>query len=286
MRALVVGTGRAGLSRLAAISRRDDISAESLSYRAHDFEERLTSYLQDPQIEAVLVCTANSTHFEIASAALTAKKHVLVEFPLVHDIDQAQKLYGLSQEHQRVLHVEFIGLMTADHLGYIGMERSSWKRVCVSMVGGFYRWIRTDYENGQVGNLLVGRLQALHHLLGDLELIGVHLDPLVDGYKLFVRLQNREGIQIELTDHRSVGAERKRSMEIYNQAGEIVVPSQRRQGHRLFDEDLDVFVNKINHSPYEWSLPSDADILEVIKLSMSISKQGMCTKGSDGHQGF
>jgi len=67
--------------------------------------EQLDQLLTDVSIEAVLVSTPTSMHFEHASLALRAGKHVLVEKPMALDLSQAQKLVELAQTRGRVLSV-------------------------------------------------------------------------------------------------------------------------------------------------------------------------------------
>jgi predicted dehydrogenase len=47
---------------------------------------------RDPSIDALVIATPVSTHFELALQALKADKHVLVEKPLTANSDQARRL--------------------------------------------------------------------------------------------------------------------------------------------------------------------------------------------------
>ncbi len=64
--------------------------------------------LNNPEIEAVSVCTPSSTHFEIVKECLEAGKHVLVEKPLCLDSVSAQKLIDISEKHNKILMVGHI----------------------------------------------------------------------------------------------------------------------------------------------------------------------------------
>jgi len=66
-----------------------------------DFRELLA--LTD--LYAVVVATTGSTHYEIAKAALKARKHVLVEKPFVLQEAQGQELVELAKRHNLVLMV-------------------------------------------------------------------------------------------------------------------------------------------------------------------------------------
>jgi predicted dehydrogenase len=66
-----------------------------------DFEE----LLGDLDIEAIVVASPAATHFRLARAALEAGKHVLVEKPLALQVDEAETLIRLADEHRLVLMV-------------------------------------------------------------------------------------------------------------------------------------------------------------------------------------
>ncbi len=84
-------------------SRADVLESVGQRYPA---AERTTSYedvLRDRTIDAVVVATPVSTHFEIAGAALRAGKHVLVEKPLATSSAEAAALIELAEENNLVL---------------------------------------------------------------------------------------------------------------------------------------------------------------------------------------
>jgi predicted dehydrogenase len=59
--------------------------------------------LADEQIEAVVIATQVGTHAELASAALEAGKHVLVEKPLAASVAEAEALIELAGRVDRIL---------------------------------------------------------------------------------------------------------------------------------------------------------------------------------------
>lgn len=65
----------------------------------------LDELLADRSIDAVLVSTPTSMHFEHAAASLRAGKHVMVEKPMALDLPQSRALWELSKQHARVLTV-------------------------------------------------------------------------------------------------------------------------------------------------------------------------------------
>lgn len=62
--------------------------------------------LSNPEIDAIAISTPVFTHYELALAALTAGKHVLVEKPLASTSEQARHLIEVAREHNLVLLVD------------------------------------------------------------------------------------------------------------------------------------------------------------------------------------
>jgi len=62
--------------------------------------------IQDREVDAVVIATPVSSHFELAMAALRAGKHVLVEKPLASNSDQARKLIDEAEARKLVLMVD------------------------------------------------------------------------------------------------------------------------------------------------------------------------------------
>ena len=83
--------------RLEAIRRR--APAARLTTRHEDV-------IEDDGIDAVVITTPVSTHFDLARAALEAGKHVLVAKPLTATLAEADELVALARERDRVLMVD------------------------------------------------------------------------------------------------------------------------------------------------------------------------------------
>lgn len=60
----------------------------------------------DPTIDAILVATPLSGHYDLARRALEAGKHVLVEKPLAASADHARRLIDVAEAKRRVLMVD------------------------------------------------------------------------------------------------------------------------------------------------------------------------------------
>lgn len=69
--------------------------------------------LSDPNVDAVVVATPTSTHYNVAKAALERAKHVLVEKPIATDVRHAEQLCDLAGEKRVVLMVGHVFLYNA-----------------------------------------------------------------------------------------------------------------------------------------------------------------------------
>jgi biliverdin reductase len=66
--------------------------------------------------DLVFICTVNSEHARLVRQALEHRLHVVVEYPLALDFQEAQSLIALASKHRRLLHVEHIELLSGFHL--------------------------------------------------------------------------------------------------------------------------------------------------------------------------
>jgi len=95
----------------SAVTRVCDLRKERLStlgklYQGLETCSDSADLINDPQIDAVVIATPVSTHFELAMSALKAGKHVLVEKPLAARSDQARKLVDEAAARNLVLLVD------------------------------------------------------------------------------------------------------------------------------------------------------------------------------------
>ncbi|MBW4482748.1 MAG: Gfo/Idh/MocA family oxidoreductase [Tildeniella torsiva UHER 1998/13D] len=72
--------------------------------------------IHHPDLDLIVVCHINRDHSTVAAAALEANHHVVVEYPLALNAEQAQPLLTLAHAKQRLLHVEHIELLGGTHL--------------------------------------------------------------------------------------------------------------------------------------------------------------------------
>ena len=77
--------------------------AEEQGGRAYDSYQAL---LADPAIDAVSVCSANSSHAQIAIAALLAGKHVLCEKPMATTLEDCEKMQAAAEKSGKYLMID------------------------------------------------------------------------------------------------------------------------------------------------------------------------------------
>ena len=95
----------------SAVTRVCDLRAERLTplqklYPGLKTCNRANDLINDPEIDAVVIATPVSSHFELALAALQAGKHVLVEKPLASTSEQARRLVDEAAARKLVLLVD------------------------------------------------------------------------------------------------------------------------------------------------------------------------------------
>ena len=91
---------------------------------------QLDALLDDPEIDAVHVCSIHKAHAEQVIAAARAGKHVLVEKPMTSSTEDAQDLINLADEVGKVLMVDHTFLYT-----------------------GAVRYIKQAIDNGDLGDI-------------------------------------------------------------------------------------------------------------------------------------
>ncbi len=79
---------------------------------AHDFpsmkglvSNKADDAFFDDKIDLVVIATPNDTHFDLASRALNAGKHVVVDKPFTTTTDEARELIAIARRNEKVLSV-------------------------------------------------------------------------------------------------------------------------------------------------------------------------------------
>lgn len=112
----IVGFGRIGAEHARWLERCPDIRATAVAdateARREMARERglwvyedISELLGDSTIDAILISTPTSMHFEHAVAALRAKKHVMIDKPMTMNLAEAKELVSLAAGNDCVLSV-------------------------------------------------------------------------------------------------------------------------------------------------------------------------------------
>jgi ribosomal protein S18 acetylase RimI-like enzyme len=66
-------------------------------------ESDFTKVLKDPALDLIVIATPNTTHYELAKAALESGKHVVVDKPLTIHSREAEDLIQIAKRRSRIL---------------------------------------------------------------------------------------------------------------------------------------------------------------------------------------
>ena len=100
-KALAPAVESAGNAKLYAVASRDKSKAAALGPQiAYDNYDAL---INDPKVDAVYISLPNNLHKPLAIKALKAGKHVLCEKPLAMSYQEAQEMFDVAKENQRLL---------------------------------------------------------------------------------------------------------------------------------------------------------------------------------------
>jgi predicted dehydrogenase len=268
----IIGLGRAGLARIRDLSDFPGAQlAATVSQRPGVGSHTWPAVCADPHINAVVIATENARHAALAEDALRAGKHVLVDYPLAATASDVARLQDLAAAHNRLLHMEAIGLLTAEH---------AWQRralldptvthVHATLDGDLRGWLADEAAAGRVGQLIYGRLLALDDVLGPLTLDDLELRGDVQAWTLTVRL--RAGTRTAtLIESRAPGRSREKHVRLEQADGTALVPPPLPPDVGLFRQDLAHFVQRVATGASGYA--SDAAILRTARLAEEVSRQ-------------
>lgn len=127
----LVGTGYAAKLRAETVNQDDRAklvgvaghTPEKTTEFGHIHQTQTFNAWQDlvlgDAIDLVIISGVNSEHGTIVKAALESGKHVVVEYPLAIDVDEATQVIDLAKQQKRLLHVEHIELLGGVHQAFI-----------------------------------------------------------------------------------------------------------------------------------------------------------------------
>jgi biliverdin reductase len=103
-------------AKIAAVTghQPEKVEAFSQTYSAQNIAT-WKELVQKPELDLIIITAINRDHGAIARAALQARKHVVVEYPLSLDVTEAESLLQLAKTQGKLLHVEHIELLSGIH---------------------------------------------------------------------------------------------------------------------------------------------------------------------------
>ncbi len=280
VRVALVGLGRANLARQEALQQGSVAGAflaATVSRRPGTGSHAWADVLADRSIEAVCIGTENASHAQLAAAALQAGKHVLVDFPLANSHGEAAALVALAARHQRVLHCEAIGLLTAAHQALRAAARADpLVEVTLQFQGGLDGWLAAEAEAGRHGVLAVGRLHQLDDLCGplawrsgDVTLLASPASGLTGGYRATLHLQGPSAA-VTLVETRQAALPRGARWQGRHHSGKALEPALPIQPVGLFARDLTCFCATIRGTGEAYL--SLAAVLRVLALAEQLPR--------------
>ncbi len=156
-------------ARLVAVAGHSAADTEAFAQRHGAVAvEQWQALVDHPDLDLIIVCHINRDHGTVAAAALNGDRHVVVEYPLALNAEEAQALVTLALAKQRLLHVEHIELLGGTHralkanLGAVGQPH--YARYCTLSPKrpAPQAW---TYCPELFGFPLVGALSRLHRLI-------------------------------------------------------------------------------------------------------------------------
>lgn len=123
----VIGSGGMARNHLTRLSSLETATVAAISSRNEKTGKQLATdsgaafipdwklLIERDDIDAVVICTHNNSHGEIAIAALQADKHVFVEYPLANSVDVGEMALHLAKKRHCVLRVSHPEVVSNTH---------------------------------------------------------------------------------------------------------------------------------------------------------------------------
>ncbi len=311
----LVGTGYAAKARAESLKAEE--RSQLIAVAGHMFEHTQTfsktygaaaleswqALIDRSDIDLVIIANVNKEHGKIARAALQAGKHVVVEYPLSIDYNEAVTLAQLAQTQQKLLHVEHIELLSGIHqavqaaLPEIGQPFYARYTSFNAQHPAPQKW---TYSSQLFGFPLIGAVSRIHrltHLFGRVAQVScqTRFQPAdrSDFYHTCLctaQLQFVNGLIAELTYGKGDRLwQSGRSLEIQGEQGGIFVDGDQGRLVRLSDtqfldlgsrrglfakDTVMVLDHLINQSPLYVSLTESLYALQVADAARQSAEQG------------
>lgn len=152
-----------------------DVDNDAVVEAAERWEAKVLRSVEEltalDELDAVLVATPETEHLEVALAALTARKHVFIEKPLAHSVDDAMQIVEAGKQAERIVAVGHV----LRHDPAYGRARTAVLRGDIGEVVHVYARRNTSVTDADrlagrvsiVDYLGVHDIDALHFVMGE-----------------------------------------------------------------------------------------------------------------------
>lgn len=67
------------------------------------YTDKVEELMEDPDIQAIVICTTQHFHYQYAKMAIDHGKHVMVEKPFMTTLDEAKEIYAYAKEKGKIV---------------------------------------------------------------------------------------------------------------------------------------------------------------------------------------
>ena len=248
----------------------------------------LNKILALSEVDAVSISTPPFLHYEMAKAALEAKKHLLLEKPMGMNVAEVKELYHLAQDRGLVAITDFefryvpAWQLLAEHLkdGYVGQKRLikiDWLVTSRANPKRTWNWYSVkDMGGGALGAIASHAFDYIHWLFGPVAKLCGYLNCAIlerpdhqeDGVlkpvdaddTCLIMLELADGTPVQLSISSVTYAGRGHWVEVYGEDGTLVLGSNNLKD---YVHGFELFAAPAGKSLKKVSVPKKYDFSQV-----------------------
>ncbi len=220
-------------------SSEDKAGAFADKYSINGFSD-WDKFINDPNLDAVSICTPNGTHLDFGEKAAKAGKHVIVEKPIEVTLERARKLIDVCRENDVQLAVIY-QTRFMDKIGELKHFIDNGSLGKPVMGDAYVKWYRSQeyYDSGawrgtialDGGGVLINQaihtVDLLQWLMGDVDTVfgqtGTFTHDLEGEDNAVAALRFKNGAIGVIEASTSVQPAQARKLEIHGEKGTIVI---------------------------------------------------------------
>lgn len=158
LKAAVIGTGFVGAAHVETIRRLGNIELVAVAAGRNSQQKAHSLYIdkgyddykemiEKENLDAIHICTPNSTHYEIGMYAMKKGVHVLCEKPMAVTVEQAQEMTDFAEQNQIVNAINFQNRLYPMVNQMKNMIKDKDIGKIYSVHGGYLQdWLLYDYD--------------------------------------------------------------------------------------------------------------------------------------------